>query len=96
MNGFTRALGVKCDHCHIVGDFAKDDKPEKDVARGMLRMVMNLRENADKFLPGGRQVSCWTCHRGSTKIEVPAPPASPAPPGQGTRPPGETKPPQQK
>jgi len=93
MNGFTRALGVKCDHCHIVGEFAKDDKPEKDVARAMIRMVMNLRQNADQFLPGGRvdKLNCWTCHRGSAKIEVPPPPP---PAGQGARPPGEQKPPQ--
>jgi hypothetical protein len=76
MNGMSRALGVKCDHCHVIGEFAKDDKPNKEVARAMMRMVANLRQNADQFLPTGRaeKVSCWTCHRGSAKIEVPAPP----------------------
>jgi hypothetical protein len=90
MNGFTRALGVKCDHCHAQGDFAKDEKPEKEVARAMLKMVMNLRQNATEFFPDERvnKVSCWTCHRGSAKIEVPAPP-------QQSRPPGEQKPSQQ-
>jgi hypothetical protein len=92
MNGWTRALGVKCDHCHVQGDFAKDEKPTKEVARSMVKMMGNLRQNADTFFPEGRiqKVSCWTCHRGSAKIEVPAPPQ---PPGQGPRPGGEQKPP---
>lgn len=90
MGNWSRALGVKCDHCHAE-DKASDDKPEKDVARAMVRMMINLRQNANEFLPDNRiaKVSCWTCHRGSAKIEVPAPPAPP--PGQGAQP----KPPQQ-
>jgi hypothetical protein len=87
MNGWTRALGVKCDHCHV-DDKASDEKPTKDVARAMLKMMGNLRQNAADFFPGDRiqKVSCWTCHRGSAKIEMPAPPA---PPGGERRPPQE-------
>ena len=89
MQNFTRALGVKCDHCHVQGDFSLDDKPEKEVARSMMKMMANLRQNADEFLPGGRvqKATCWTCHRGSAKIELPAPPQPQG--GQApTRPPG--------
>ena len=91
MNRMSSALGVRCVHCHVIGAFEKDDKPEKEIARGMLRMVNNLKQNADQFLPGGRveKVTCWTCHRGSAKIELPPPPAE-----QG-RPAGEQKPPRQ-
>src|SRR5689334_5698860 len=47
MNGFTRALGVRCIYCHVGtegkpfqrGDFAKDDKPTKQKAREMIKMV---------------------------------------------------------
>jgi hypothetical protein len=91
MQNFTRALGVKCDHCHVQGDFASDEKPDKDVARAMMKMMANLRQNADEFLPGGRaqKVSCWTCHRGSAHIEQPAPPQPPPGGGQApSRPPG--------
>ena len=88
MMGMSRSLGVKCDHCHIPNEFDKDDKPEKEVARAMMRMMGNLRQNADLFFPGGRiqKVNCWTCHRGSAKIEVPPRPE----PGGGQG--GEQKP----
>jgi hypothetical protein len=93
MQGWTRSLGVKCDHCHVQGDFAKDEKPEKEVARAMVKMMGNLRQNANDYFPDNRiqKVSCWTCHRGSAKIEVPAPPPQP---GQSQRPAGEQKPPE--
>jgi len=76
---FNQALGVQCDHCHVPREFAKDDKPQKNVARAMIRMVHDLKENADKFLPDGRasKVACWTCHRGSATIELPKPPEVP-------------------
>ena len=94
MGNFTRALGVKCDHCHVQ-DKASDEKPEKDVARAMMKMMGNLRQNAAEFLPGDRvkSLSCWTCHRGNAKIELPAPPTPPA--QGGGAPGGEKKPPQQ-
>ena len=94
MGNFTRALGVKCVHCHVQ-DKASDEKPEKDVARAMMKMMGNLRQNKAEFLPGDRdqKISCWTCHRGNAKIELPAPP--PGQPGPGAAPAGEKKPPQQ-
>lgn len=49
MQGFTRALGVRCSACHVgsgpdfaTWDFASDAKPHKDVARGMMRMAAEL------------------------------------------------------
>src|SRR5690242_15627824 len=47
MGSFTRALGVRCTYCHVgeegqplsTFDFASDDKPTKNKAREMLRMV---------------------------------------------------------
>lgn len=92
MQGWTRALGVTCNHCHG-DDKSTDEKPEKDVARAMVKMMINLRANATDFLPDNRiaKVSCWTCHRGNAKIELPAPPTPPA--GQGAPP--APKPPQE-
>ena len=47
MRGFAKALGTRCDHCHAANppgskeqfDFPSDAKPEKNVARAMMRMV---------------------------------------------------------
>src|SRR4051812_29472781 len=80
MRIFNQALGVQCDHCHVEREFAKDDKPTKLVARKMITMVHEIRANPDKYLPEGAaaKVACWTCHRGSTMIELPKPPEAPA------------------
>jgi hypothetical protein len=50
MRSFTRGLGVKCNFCHQVTatepkeqlDFASDAKPEKHVARVMVRMTNEI------------------------------------------------------
>ena len=70
---FMRAsLGVRCDYCHVAenGKYWIDDKPAKQTARRMLRMVFEI--NKANF--GGQPVvTCNTCHRGSTKpVSVPA------------------------
>jgi hypothetical protein len=92
MMGMSKALGVNCDHCHVQAAFDKDEKPEKEVARSMMRMMANLREHAEEFVPDGRieKVTCWTCHRGSAKIELPS--AGPAGGGPGSPPAGDKKP----
>ena len=94
MQAFNRSLGVTCNHCHV-DDKSSDEKPEKDVARAMIKMTTSLHQNASDFLPEGRdkKVNCWTCHRGSAKIEMPAPPTPPQ--GQPAPPAGEKKPPQE-
>jgi hypothetical protein len=63
MGAFVAALGVKCDGCHVQGDFASDANPKKDVARAMILMV---REDNSKFLAGKTQLTCYTCHRGES------------------------------
>lgn len=86
MQKFTGALGVDCSHCHarVAGggerdlDFASDAKPEKEVARVMMRMVATM--NADyitKVNQHGQTVSCATCHRGTTIPDSSFPAASP-------------------
>ena len=76
MRSFSLALGVRCSHCHVETerdgrverDMASDAKPEKRVAREMLRMVgdinarlATLPERADPAVA----VRCATCHRGA-------------------------------
>ena len=79
MVGFTRSLGVRCQYCHVgeegedfaTWDFAADDKPTKDVARGMMEMTWQINTQALPAMEGlptaeEWRVTCWTCHRGAT------------------------------
>ncbi len=56
------SLGVECDFCHVQGAFDKDDKKPKQTARKMIEMVYAI--NADNF-DRHREVTCYSCHRGS-------------------------------
>lgn len=75
MVGFTRALGVRCSHCHVgregeplsTYDFASDDNPNKERAREMLRMLGTINDHLNKIEPSeATRVNMWchTCHRG--------------------------------
>jgi hypothetical protein len=91
MRGFTRGLGVRCNHCHVVKettpkevlDFPSDAKDEKRNARVMLRMTMDINRRwiplvDEKATPEESRVNCWTCHRGKPLPEAPPPPQPPA------------------
>jgi hypothetical protein len=74
MRGFTGALGVRCEHCHVgqgdltTFDFASDEKPAKEKARLMLKMVMAINGTHLAGLGEKRMtVTCTTCHRGLTR-----------------------------
>lgn len=62
MQAFRVALGVRCDFCHVQGDFASDEKPHKQMARMMIQLERDI--NA-KFPDGKMHVTCYTCHRGA-------------------------------
>lgn len=62
MRIFNTSLGVDCLHCHVQGDFASDENPKKETARTMLLLVREINAKL-----GERKVSCYTCHRGSSK-----------------------------
>jgi len=72
MMGWTQALGVRCDYCHIDEgrggrqDFAADEKAPKKTARVMLRMAIDINNKLKTELTNshGVQVGCVTCHRG--------------------------------
>ena len=89
MRFFSQSLGVRCTFCHVgiegqppsTFDFASDAKKEKVTARKML--VMAHRINSQDFgiqAPGEPKVTCFTCHRGSTKPLTSPPPQAPAAP----------------
>jgi len=73
MRYITTALGVKCNYCHVEGNFASDDKRPKQTAREMITMLNAI--NANNF-SGRPEVSCYTCHQGHHEpMGVPALPA---------------------
>jgi photosynthetic reaction center cytochrome c subunit len=76
MRAFTLSLGVRCDYCHIQGNFASDENPKKETARMMITMAHDV--NA-RFPDGKVHVSCYTCHRGKTMPETEIPAPAPAP-----------------
>lgn len=72
MNTIRLSLGVRCDFCHTLPNYASDDNPHKATARMMITMVNEI--NA-KFPDGKEHVTCYTCHRGSNKPETMVPAA---------------------
>ncbi len=81
MTGFTRALGVRCSHCHVGEegqslseyDFASDDNANKIRARVMLEMLGSVNEYLQEIEPSGpERVNMWctTCHAGRARPQT--------------------------
>ncbi len=66
MDFFSKSLGVDCTHCHVQNEFEKDDKPAKQNARKMYRMVRLVHKELNVS-----RVTCYTCHRGHAQPERP-------------------------
>ena len=77
MDGFKEALGVKCGFCHAPSpdstshhlDFASDEKPEKNIARKMMKMTARINKKYFSYNKTEQGVAvptveCMTCHRG--------------------------------
>jgi photosynthetic reaction center cytochrome c subunit len=64
MQFMSSALGVECSFCHVEGHFERDDKKTKKNARDMMQMMFAL--NKVDF-NGKREVTCYSCHRGTQK-----------------------------
>jgi hypothetical protein len=82
MDGFKAALGVKCNFCHTPFkdssihklDFASDEKPEKNIARRMMRMTTKINKKYFSFNKNDQgetvaAIRCITCHRGNPHPE---------------------------
>jgi hypothetical protein len=71
METWSRSLGTSCKHCHVIDQWAKDDKPEKQIGRDMLHMMgeinTNLLANIKNLESKNPAISCWTCHEGRVK-----------------------------
>src|SRR5258708_3558160 len=64
---FTVVIGAECSHCHLADQWDDDDKPAKQTAREMVRMVPGINQ---QILDTQGKVTCWTCHRGALKPEA--------------------------
>ena len=78
VDGFTDDLGVSCNFCHAENkdthkpDYASDEKPEKEIARAMMRMTIGINRQyfelktpmiGDSVLA----ITCGTCHHGQPR-----------------------------
>jgi hypothetical protein len=72
---FEDGLGVSCGFCHASApgghglDFASDAKPEKEIARRMMRMTLDLNKKYFHVRKPGigsntLTITCATCHKG--------------------------------
>ena len=78
---FEDGLGVGCNFCHAEQkgshrlDYASDAKPEKEIARQMMRMTMKINTKYFKLRhpmigDPGVIISCNSCHRGQPRPET--------------------------
>lgn len=73
MDNFNFALGVNCNFCHekkkTTGtpyDYPSDVKPEKEIARNMMRMTNDINKRYFNFMKQKivpETVTCITCHQ---------------------------------
>jgi hypothetical protein len=72
---FEDGLGVSCGFCHASAagghglDFASDAKPEKEIARRMMRMTLDLNKkyfkvHKPRIGSNTLTITCATCHKG--------------------------------
>ena len=82
MHGWEGQLGSECDTCHTVDpvkkfpngrprlNFADDSKKEKETARLMLKMTLEINEKTSMVqsthenAEAAKKVTCGSCHRG--------------------------------
>jgi photosynthetic reaction center cytochrome c subunit len=63
MQFIASSLGVECAFCHVQGKPELDDKQAKKTARDMMAMTAAINKNS---FAGQRQVTCFSCHHGSS------------------------------
>lgn len=74
MRSFALNLGVRCEQCHVGEgndlskfDFASDQKPDKAIARRMMKLLETVNGDLLKGIGDPARlpkVTCYTCHRG--------------------------------
>lgn len=82
MKGYESALSVECNYCHAPKkedasklNFASDEKLEKIIARGMIKMTNEINANYfQPYFPDPKPTqvyvaNCVMCHRGASNPE---------------------------
>jgi hypothetical protein len=70
MGAWSAALGVRCSHCHVEGDYTSDAKRAKRAARDMavmhraINQELRKMENLESSPAENRTITCMTCHQG--------------------------------
>ncbi|MCP3928919.1 MAG: c-type cytochrome [Bacteroidetes bacterium] len=69
---FNKGLGVKCNHCHVFGDWANESPKAKQITRDMWVMTGKINRETLSEVPNltsGEKsaINCITCHRGEVK-----------------------------
>lgn len=73
---FQDGLGVSCNYCHAQEkgslhlDYASDEKPEKEIARSMMQMTLDINKNYFNVLKPSigdtlMLITCANCHHGN-------------------------------
>jgi len=69
--GYSRSLGVTCTHCHIPGQWEKEEKPAKQITREMAALANTINGELLKKIKNLKSanpiINCTTCHRGQLK-----------------------------
>ena len=69
--GYSKSLGVNCTHCHVAGQWEKEEKPTKQITRDMSAMAKAINTEYLKGIKNLKSpnpvVNCTTCHRGQVK-----------------------------
>src|SRR5205807_6500991 len=96
MNYFAASMGRRCNFCHVNNqgqwDYASDAKPEKNTAREMIKLVLDINKTTARL--NLDMVACYTCHRGRNTpqslppLPLPLPSPPPANAGAGATPSG--------
>ncbi len=91
---YGRGVGAVCSNCHVVGEWDKDEKKNKVIARDLERMTRVINEahlakqkDLDEDYP---KATCVLCHRGTLHPPntLPKPTRETLPAEQRTKPPG--------
>lgn len=65
--GWSKALGVGCNHCHNVKKWSDEAKPDKQLSRDMAAMTTKINKEMLQTMKGlddKSSINCTSCHHG--------------------------------
>jgi Photosynthetic reaction centre cytochrome C subunit len=65
--GWSKALGVGCNHCHNVNKWSDEAKADKQLARDMAAMTNKINKDMLQTMKGldeKSSINCTSCHHG--------------------------------